>query len=120
MVTGIIMLIGVLFILNGLTSMGNSKVVARTRAQIPQGCEVYAGGNPGLLMLTSTNVLVGVQPSGTIRKAFVIRSGWLRRSKAKELPIAGSKIGQLEKKMEDFTPAEQRACMMVLKSYRRK
>ena len=120
MVTGIIMLIGVLFILNGISSMGNSRVVARTRALIPGGCEVYAGGNPGLLMLTSTNIMVGVRPSGRIARAFVIRSGWLRKSKAEELPIKGERIEDLEKCMEDRNPAEQRACMMVLRNYRRK
>ena len=120
MVSGIIMLIGVLFILNGISSMGNSKVVERTRKQIPGGCKVYAGGNPGLLMLTSTNLMVGVRPSGRIAKAFVIRSGWLRKSKAEELPLEGCRMDQLQERMEDRKPAEQRACMMVLRNYRRK
>ena len=120
MVTGIIMLIGVLFILNGLTSIGNSKVVARTRGQIPANCKVYAGGNPGLLMLTSTNLMVGVRPSGRIAKAFVIRSGWLRRSRAEELPLEGCRMDQLQEKMEGRKQSEQRACLMVLRNYRRK
>ncbi len=120
MVTGIIMLIGVLFILNGITSMGNAKVVSRTREMIPAGCEVFAGGSPGLLMLTSTNIMVGVRPSGRVAKAFVIRSGWLRRSKAEELPVEGCRFDQLQSRMEDRKPAEQKACMMALRNYRRK
>lgn len=120
MVTGIIMIIGVLFIMNGVTSMGHSRVVERIRRQIPQTCEVIAGGNPGLLMLTSTNVMVGVRSSGRIAKAFSIRSGWLRRSKAEELPLDGLKVEELQEHVESLKPAEQKACMMILRTYRRK
>lgn len=120
MLTGIIMLIGILFILNGITSIGNTRVVTRTRAMFPNGCEILAGGSPGLLMLTSTNMMIGIRPSGRIAKAFIIRSGWLRKSKTEELPLEGCSVNDVQKKMEGRKPAEQKACMMALRNYRRK
>ena len=92
MINTIILVIGILFIVNGITAMGNSKVIEKVRSQMPQGCDIYFGGSKGLLLLSSTDAMIAVGKNGSIAKAFCIKSGWLRKSRLQELYLNGYKM----------------------------
>ena len=120
MVWNLIILIGALFIVNGLFSMGHSRTVENVRKQMPKKTEIYYGGSRGLLFMPSTDVMLAVQSNGNILKAFSIKSGWLRLSRAEELKISGCKMQSLEKYIDELLPAQQKACKMAVRQYQRK
>ena len=120
MITTIIMILGILFILNGISSMGNSRVVEKVRAQMPQGCDIFFGGSKGLLFLSSTDALVAVWRNGKIAKAYCIKSGWLRKSKSKDLHLDGYKMEKISDYMGNLKGQEQKACSMALRQYMRR
>ncbi len=120
MVWNLIILIGVLFIINGLFSMGHSRTVENVKKQMPKKTEIYYGGSRGLLFMPSTDVMLAVQNNGNILKAFSIKSGWLRLSKAEELKLSGCRIQSLEQHVNDLPLAQQKACKMAVRQYQRK
>ena len=118
MITTIILVIGVLFILNGFTSMMNARTVEGVRAAMPEGCDIYTGSSKGLFCLSSTDAMIAVRKNGSIEKAFLIRRGWLRKSNSAELSLSG-KMEQLANKISEMKPMEQKACTMALHQYTR-
>ena len=120
MVWNLIILIGVLFIVNGIFSMGHSRTVENVRKQMPGKTEIYYGGSRGMLFMPSTDVMLAVQKNGNILKAFSIKSGWLRISRAEELDLCGQGILSLENHIGNLNPAQQRACKMAVRQYQKK
>lgn len=120
MIWNLIILIGVLFIVNGLFSMRHSKIVESVKKKMPKKTQIYYGGTKGMLFMPSTDVMLAVQNNGCILKAFTIKSGWLRLSRSEELKLAGCKMQSLEKSIEKLHPAQQKACRMALRQYERR
>ena len=120
MITTIFLILGILFILNGIASMGNSRVVEKVRGQMPRDCDIFFGGAKGLLLLSSTDALVAVRKNGKIAKAYCIKSGWLRRSKANDLHLDGYKMEKISDHMGEMKGQEQKACSLALRQYMRR
>lgn len=120
MIPTVFMVLGIVFVLNGISTMRNSKVVENVRAQMPADCEIFYGGSKGLLFLTSTDALVSVQKNGIINKAFCIKSGWLRKSKAENLHFDGYRMEKISDHIGELKGPEQKACSMALHQYMRR
>ena len=120
MFTVIMIIIGILFILNGITTMINSRVVENVRAQMPKGCEIYYGGSKGLLFVCSTDALISVGKNGRIAKAFCIRSAWMTKTRSKDLHLDGVNMERISDHFEGLKNPEQRACSMALRQYQKK
>lgn len=120
MLTTVFMVLGILFVINGISSMGNSRVVEKVRAEMPGGCEIFFGGSKGLLFLSSTDALVAVGKNGKIAKAFCIKSGWLRKSKSEDLHLDGYKMEKISDHLGNLKAPEQKACSMALRQYMRR
>lgn len=120
MIWNLMIIIGILFVINGFVSMGHSRAVEKVRGQMPDRAEIYYGGAKGLLFFSSTDVLLAVKNNGSILKAFSIKSGWLRRSRAEELALKGCQIQSLAKEIPALQPAQQKACIMASRQYERR
>ncbi|MCI8991936.1 MAG: hypothetical protein HFG80_04270 [Eubacterium sp.] len=117
MLWNIIILIGALFIVNGIVSTCHTRVVEKVRKQMPEQTEIYCGGAKGLLFITSTDVMLAVKKNGCIAKAFCIKSGWLRKSKAEELAIEGWNMNRLRNEIPSLQEKQQKACRMAFRHY---
>lgn len=118
MVWNALCVIGVLLIINGLLMIQQGRILSNVRTSMGNSEEIVCGTTKGLLFLTSTDIMLGVDRKGFIKKAFKIRSGYLRKTKAEALSIEGKKVEELKVNELFQKSGEQKACALAMKQYR--
>ncbi len=117
MLWNVLMVLGVLFIINGMTISRHTRALEMIRKKMGKNTEIYSGMHKGLFFLSSTDVMLDVGSNGAVRKAFGIKSGWLRKTTFEEIALGGINIAKLDNHMESLSPAEKKACMMAARQY---
>lgn len=117
MLWNILVVIGVMFIINGITMTKHTKALETLRENIGKNADIYSGTQKGLLFMTSTDVMLDIGSNGVIKKAFGIKSGWLRKTMSEELPLNGVRISNLLSHKDELSTAEHKACRMAARQY---
>lgn len=118
MVWNVLCIIGILLIINGLLMIQQGKVLSDVRTAMGRTEDIVCGTAKGFLFLTSTDVMFGVNSRGFIEKAYKIKSGYLRKTKAESLSVEGEKLEGLNTKELFLKSTEQKACALAIRQYR--
>lgn len=120
MLWNILLAIGILLVINGVVLTHQGLVVEKVRAAISPFGEIVIGSHKGLLFLTTTAVMMAVSPKGIIKKAKVIRSGYLRRTRSIDLPVEGRNLLMLSPEDVAGDVGLLKACKSALFRFDRK
>lgn len=117
MLWNVICIIGILLIVNGLFMIQQGKVLSDVRKSIGEVEDIVSGTAKGLLFLTSTDIMLAVDERGFVKKAFKIKSGYLRITQADSLEFEDRKVDSLVNDDILLKKNEQRACDLAVKKY---
>ena len=112
-----LIVLGVLFIINGITINRHTRALEMIRKKMGKNTDVYTGMHKGLLFLSSTDVMLDVGSNGVVRKAFGVKSGWLRKTTFEEIALNGVNIRKRDGHTDGLSPAEKKACTMAARQY---